>query len=78
VIAQDKVLHFVISTLGVVAMGAILPLWLAAMVMLTVGLLKEVAWDRWLARGDPDTWDFVADVLGVALGVVFWVFVRGV
>jgi hypothetical protein len=75
VIAQDKVLHLVISTLGVIAMGMALPLWLAAMVMLTVGLLKEIVWDRYMGRGDPDTWDFVADAAGVGLGAGFWLFI---
>jgi hypothetical protein len=36
-------------------------------------LAKEIVWDKWLKRGTPDFYDFVAGLYGAFGGVFIWV-----
>lgn len=41
----------------------------AAKVVLLIGLLKEVVWDKSMARGTPSWQDVAADAFGIALAL---------
>jgi hypothetical protein len=70
VIAPDKLQHIGISALLVVFGLVHMPAWVVISLVVGIGVAKEVVWDRWLHQGDPDTWDLVADLVGVGIGVV--------
>ena len=46
------------------------PLWAAVIVAAAFGLLKEFVYDRWLGKGTFDRKDFLADAIGIALGLI--------
>jgi hypothetical protein len=69
-IAPDKFQHIGVSALLVVFGLVHMPAWVVILSVVFVGLAKEIVWDRLLGRGDPDTWDLVADLAGVGIGVV--------
>jgi hypothetical protein len=62
-------MHLVGSMGVVILAGLNLPLPWIALLVLFLGICKEMIWDYLMRMGDPDIWDFVADAVGVAIGV---------
>jgi len=69
-LARDKQMHFAAGLALSMLTGLLCtPTW-GLLTAVVVGALKEISWDRWLGRGTPEFLDFVATVLGGALGAV--------
>ena len=66
---KDKLDHFVYSALGAVVLGTFIGLWPAALLMLAIGVGKEL-WD-YFSGGTPDLLDIAADIFGITFGVLF-------
>lgn len=70
-VGADGIFHFLISALDVLIFATFVPLWVAVLIVLGIGILKE-AWDlakRKSAYDWKDGWsDMMCDVLGIALG----------
>ena len=64
------VLHILVSKVIVDVCELFAPLWAAVVVAAACGVLKEVVYDRWLGRGTFDRKDFLADAIGIALGLI--------
>ena len=64
------VLHILVSKVIVDAFELFAPLWAAVIVAAAFGLLKEFVYDRWLGKGTFDRKDFLADAIGIALGLI--------
>jgi hypothetical protein len=67
----DKVVHFLlfalVTWLGV--RGGIPARWLAPLMLLQAAA-SELVQQLWLSQRGGDMWDFVADVLGIAAGLL--------
>lgn len=64
------VLHILVSKVIVDACELFAPLWAAVVVAAACGVLKEFVYDRWLGKGTFDRKDFLADGIGIALGLI--------
>ena len=76
-IQADKKSHFLYSMFGATFIGAIFSIWnsnhinsilLGALVMLAIGILKEVIWDKLMKKGAFEYGDLIADLLGCVTG----------
>ena len=70
-IQPDKIQHFIGSAGLTIFLGFFINIWLAAAIILAVGILKELVHDLLLKRGNCEWGDIYADVAGVAAGVLF-------
>lgn len=64
----DGLLHMGVCMIAVVLLSALLPLWVAALLTVVLGLTKEIVWDKWATRGTFDIKDLIADAVGIVLG----------
>ena len=76
VLARDKRLHLGAGVLICLFVGVVsTPVW-GFVLAATAGAAKEIVWDQWLKRGTPEWLDFLATVIGGAIGTVwltmFW------
>ena len=63
----DKIVHCETCALIVIIGAHFLPLWAAALIAGFAGIGKEV-YDIW--HGVPSWWDLLADVVGIAIGIL--------
>lgn len=66
---QDGLAHILVCLVLCAVLGAFLPLWLAAVITLAVGFIKELVWDLWMEKGTAEWRDIVSDAVGIVLGV---------
>ena len=64
----DKIAHFSVSGLLVFVFGKFLPFWAASILVLVLGIAKEI-YDAKMG-GKIDFKDLLADLLGVALATI--------
>lgn len=70
-IPTDKLLHVETSAIIVVLISLILPIWVAAIITLLIGVGKEI-WDKY-HNGTPEWKDILADAIGIGFGsLVSW------
>lgn len=67
---QDGLAHILVSLVLCTVLGVFLPLWAAVLIVLAIGIAKELVWDRWLKKGTAEWRDIVSDAVGILLGVV--------
>lgn len=67
---QDGLAHILVSLVLCTVLGVFLPLWLAAVITLAVGFIKELVWDLWLEKGTAEWRDIVSDAVGILLGIL--------
>jgi bifunctional DNase/RNase len=67
----DKVTHFLAGAVIALALGYVLPVWIAFMVAVLVGAAKEVYDASRPQTHTADVWDFVATALGGVVGGLF-------
>lgn len=69
-IGSDGLSHIVVSALLLVALGWVRPLYIATLVVLTIGVGKEV-YDHFKTNPTHDHFhDLLCDCIGIALGLV--------
>ncbi len=83
---NDKLKHFIACSLVSIATMAVLEIigteWYnyEALLAVTLGtaaaIAKEVVWDKWLKRGMPEFYDFVAGLNGAFAGTFAWAIVE--
>lgn len=64
----DGLLHMLFSAVLVSVINWFASLWLAALLALLVGVVKEIIYDKLMKRGTPQWKDLVADIVGIAIG----------
>ena len=67
---QDGLAHILASLVLCAVLAAFLPWWAAVLIALAIGIAKELVWDLWLKKGTAEWRDIIADVVGIAIGVV--------
>ena len=68
----DKLMHIVIGAAGSALLIGFLQelgMWNFA-IMVAIGAFKEIVWDKLLAKGTPEFWDFIATCLGISFVMV--------
>lgn len=68
-IRKDDLLHILFSVIVMTVLKLLLPCWIAALITLLVGILKELIWDKWLKKGTPEWRDLMSDIIGIIIGV---------
>lgn len=68
-IRKDDLLHILFSVIIMTVLKLLLPWWIAALITLIVGILKEIVWDKILEKGTPEWRDIVSDIIGIIIGV---------
>ena len=66
----DGLLHILSSLVIVAIAAAVLPLWIAAVSALVLGIAKETVWDLFLHRGTASWHDMICNLAGIALGAM--------
>ena len=73
-IRRDGLLHITVSMLLVIAASVLLPVWLSALIVLAIGVGKEI-WDKY--NGGACNWhDIICDIIGLAIGTVIILIVQ--
>ena len=67
---QDGLTHILVSLVLCTVLGAFLPLWAAVLIVLAIGIAKELVWDLWMEKGTAEWRDIVSDAVGILLGVL--------
>lgn len=71
-IGQDGWLHILVSALLMVALGWVRPIWIAMLLVLLVGLGKEL-YDA-TGKGTASWHDVICDVVGIVIGLLLvWI-----
>lgn len=68
-IRKDDLLHILFSVIIMTVLKLLLPWWIAALLTLLIGILKELIWDKWLKKGTPEWRDLLSDIIGIIIGV---------
>lgn len=66
---QDGLAHILVSLILCAVLAAFMPVWIAALVAIAIGFIKELVWDKLLKKGTAEWRDIIADAVGVLLGV---------
>lgn len=69
-LGQDGLAHIACCAALCGLLGLVLPLWLAALATLVVGVAKELVWDFWLGKGTASWKDVLCDLIGIAVGAL--------
>lgn len=69
-LGTDGLLHIVCSSFIAAVLGVFLPVHIAALVTLGVGILKELVWDLAMKRGTAQWKDVLCDVIGILIGII--------
>jgi len=82
----DKIKHFVACAAISIATLIVLKLigtdWYGyeKLLAITMGVgaavAKEVIWDKWLGKGTPEFYDFVAGLNGAFVGTFLWIIIE--
>ena len=67
---QDGLAHILVSLVLCAVLGVFLPLWAAVLIVLAIGIAKELVWDLWLEKGTAEWRDIVSDAVGILLGIL--------
>jgi len=67
---KDKIKHFAVSAILVVAISLFKGIALGVCATLLIGLLKEFVYDYSLKLGCCDKYDIYANIIGVVFGVM--------
>lgn len=65
---MDGALHFALSALLVCMLGWVKPMWVAAIIVLFIGIGKEI-YDRVSNTGTAEWHDIICDVAGILFGM---------
>lgn len=69
-IRKDDLLHILFSVIIMTVLKLLLPWWIAAILTMFVGILKELIWDKWLKKGTPEWRDIISDFIGILIGIL--------
>ena len=64
----DGLLHILCSIVAMTFLGFFLPLWLTIVIVLLIGIGKELIYDKLMGKGTPSWKDLLADVIGIVIG----------
>lgn len=68
-IPSDKWIHYAVCLTLTKMLCMSLPRWMVAVIMVAISLGKEI-YDKVTGKGEADWKDFVADLMGIAFGLI--------
>ena len=68
-IGMDGMMHICISALSCALLKLVIPCWVAVLVVLIIGIVKEI-YDKVSRRGTPEIKDVICDVIGIIIGAL--------
>lgn len=66
----DGCKHIIISTILVNIFKLFIPMIVAAIVVLVIGVLKGLVWDKYLGKGTCELKDLYANIVGIIIGTL--------
>ena len=66
----DGLSHIVLSSLALVILKLFLSFWIALAIVALCCIGKEVIYDKLLKKGQFDKKDFIADAIGIIIGIL--------
>lgn len=67
---QDGLLHILCSLVLCLVLSSFIPVWIAALITLAIGFIKELVWDLWMKKGTAEWRDIISDTVGIIIGTV--------
>lgn len=64
----DGLAHMLVSLILCAVLAAFMPVWIAALVAIAIGFIKELMWDWWLKKGTCEVRDVLSDAIGTIIG----------
>lgn len=68
-IGLDGMAHILCSTVLVAIFATFLPVFIACIIVLAIGIMKELLWDFGMKKGSPQVKDFLCDISGIVLAL---------
>lgn len=68
-IAEDGMKHIILSAVITVILNLILPIWIAGLISLSIGIGKEY-YDKHTNKGQCQTKDLLCDLFGILIGIL--------
>lgn len=65
---QDGLLHILCSLVLCLVLSSFISVWIAALITLAIGFIKELVWDLWMKKGTAEWRDIISDLVGIAMG----------
>lgn len=62
---SDYLLHFAVSSLLCLTFSKFIPVSLSCALTLSIGIAKELIWDKAMKKGCPEWQDIVSDIIGI-------------
>lgn len=66
----DGCKHIVLSAIIVAVLALVFPNWMAFVIGLIIGLVKEFVYDKFLGKGTFEKKDMIADLIGCVIGFI--------
>lgn len=67
-IGSDGMKHIILSAILTVVAKWLLPVWVAAVLVLLIGIIKE-AYDKVSGKGCAEWKDIICDIIGILIGI---------
>ena len=68
----DKITHNLINYSVLFTLAVITNYWIGLVVAITLSLLKEFVWDKWLKKGCFEVADLISNALGIIEGSLMY------
>ena len=66
----DGCKHIIVSAILVCIFKLFIPMIVAAIVVLVIGVLKGLVWDKYLKQGTCELKDLYANIVGIIIGIL--------
>lgn len=66
----DDCKHIIVSVILVSILKLFIPIIAAAIVVLVIGVVKELVWDKHLGKGTCELKDLYTNIIGIIIGVL--------
>ena len=71
-IQTDKLTHNLINYAILFTFAVLTKYWIGLCVAITLSLLKEFVWDKWLKKGNFEIADLISNGLGIVEGSIMY------
>lgn len=66
----DGCKHIIVSAILVNILKLFIPVIITAIVVLVIGIVKELVWDKYLGKGTCELKDLYANIVGIIIGTL--------
>ena len=68
-IGNDGCKHIILSAILTIVAKWLLPVWVAVVLVLLIGIIKEV-YDKISGKGSAEWKDIICDIIGISIGIL--------